>query len=217
MPFLFPPTVETAPSSSFRSQDLPALLADLTRRFSPSAENGFESGLEDIVGPIVQSVASSVFLSKCDIGGGGQSQDGRGWRESLQVLLSLTSVKGIAAVLPLVPSWDATSIPGRSTAPALEIFSLLGPFLRLSVFPDTFVSSLLLAAPKHGCADQCPSLPQPSIAQSYFPSPGSMTRGDIESASASIRGTLRGVQVRLASGDDPRSEVLTSRGYPFRR
>lgn len=38
---------------------------------------------------------------------------------------------------------------------------------------------------------------QPEIASAYFPDPTTMGRGNVESASTSLRGTLAGVQVRL--------------------
>lgn len=140
LPYLFPASVESTSRSTFSSQDLSALLNDLTRRFTPSAENDNEGGMEQIVGPLIQAMASSLFLSKSDIGGGGAAQDGRGWRENLEAIINLTGIKGVASVLPSTGNWDATTIPGRSAAAGLEVFSLLGPFLRLSVFPDAFVS-----------------------------------------------------------------------------
>lgn len=37
---------------------------------------------------------------------------------------------------------------------------------------------------------------QPALPLAYFPEPSTMGRGNINSASASLRGTLNGVQVR---------------------
>lgn len=51
---------------------------------------------------------------------------------------SLLEVKGVAMMAPEVKNWDVSSNP-RATAPALELASLLGPFLRLTTFPDSFV------------------------------------------------------------------------------
>jgi ubiquitin conjugation factor E4 B len=139
LPYLFPADIESSPKSAFRSQDLAALLSDLARRFSPSIDNDQESGFENVIGPLINSICKSLVVSKCDIGGGGQSTSGQGWRESLEVLLNLMSVKSIAAMVPKVMNWNATINP-YATAPGLEVYSLLGPVLRLSTFPDAFVS-----------------------------------------------------------------------------
>lgn len=55
----------------------------------------------------------------------------------------MLEVKGVAMMAPEVKNWDVSS-DARATAPALELASLLGPFLRLSTFPDTFVSFVCL-------------------------------------------------------------------------
>lgn len=47
---------------------------------------------------------------------------------------SLTEIKLIAATLPTLQGWDLPA--GQAQAPRLEYATLLGPLLRLSVFPD---------------------------------------------------------------------------------
>lgn len=138
LPFLFPNSIEPT-TTSFRSVDLPALLNDLAKRFSPTAENDGESGLEEILGPVVQAIGNSLVLTEADIGGGGKAVDGRGWRESLEVIVSLTGVKSVAAMFPSAAKWDILPTVAGGVI-GLELFSLLGPFLRLSTFPDAYVS-----------------------------------------------------------------------------
>ncbi|ORY88496.1 ubiquitin elongating factor core-domain-containing protein [Leucosporidium creatinivorum] len=180
------------PSSALSSTDLPSLLQDLAARFSPSAANDFEGGLEDIVGPLINALGMRLVTNRIDIGGGGQG--GTGWREIVGAVQSLLEVKGVAVMAPEVKNWDVSTNP-RATAPALELASLLGPFLRLTTFPDTF----------------------PEIAKAYLPDPTAMGRGNVESASASLRGTLGGLQAILfqmlnnvvRAGPKPREAVLS--------
>lgn len=77
---------------------------------------------------------------KLDIGGGGSGQALASWREYLGAVQSLAEIKGVATMMPEVKTWDITQ-DSRATPPAIEMYSLLGPFLRLSTFPDAFVSS----------------------------------------------------------------------------
>lgn len=130
-------------SSALSSTDLPSLLQDLAARFSPSAANDFEGGLEDVVGPLINALGLRLVTNRIDIGGGGQG--GSGWREIVGAVQSLLEVKGVAMMVPEVNNWDVSTDP-RATAPALELASLLGPFLRLTTFPDTFVRGLFRGA-----------------------------------------------------------------------
>lgn len=121
---------------------------DLSVRFVPSATNDFEAGLEEIIGPLINKLGLALVTNRTDIGGGGQSS-GPGWRDAVLAVQNLAENKGVATMLPEVRNWDVSSDP-RATPPALEMASLLGPFLRLSTFPDAFVScrdrSLILPA-----------------------------------------------------------------------
>lgn len=137
---LEPLLIESLPipgTSAITSTDLPALLQDLAARFSPSAANDFEGGLEDIVGPLINDLGMRLITNRVDIGGGGQG--GTGWRELVGAVQSLLENKGVAMMVPEVKNWDVSSNP-RATASALELATVLGPFLRLSTFPDAFVS-----------------------------------------------------------------------------
>ncbi|GAA5912015.1 hypothetical protein JCM5296_007322 [Sporobolomyces johnsonii] len=168
------PTSTSPPPSSLQISDLPSLLTDLSLRFTPSPANDFETGLDEILAPLLLKFSTHLLANKLDIGGGGTPADGIGWREVLQAVQSLSEVKGVAATLPTIKNWDVVGEPGV-TAPTIEYRSLLGPLLRLSTFPDG----------------------APALPESYFPEPRSMVRGNIDSASASLRGTLAGVQTSL--------------------
>ncbi|GJN94371.1 hypothetical protein Rhopal_007450-T1 [Rhodotorula paludigena] len=169
------PSSATIPEGNLQVGDIPSLLADLALRFTPSAANDYEGGLEEILAPLFTKWNAHLLGNKIDIGGGGTAAAGSlGWRDILQAVQNLSEIKPIAAILPTIPSWDVSQEAG-ATAPALEYKSLLGPLIRLSTFPDG----------------------APNIPTSYFPDPSTMVRGNVDSASASLRGTLRGVQGTL--------------------
>ncbi|RUS31621.1 ubiquitin elongating factor core-domain-containing protein [Jimgerdemannia flammicorona] len=86
-------------------------------------------------------------------------------------LTMLTEHKNFASVLPSLPNWD----PAFSTPRTIELMSLLGPFFRLSVFPDD----------------------QPSVAENYFANSEGRNKADIDSAITSLRGTVRTIQNNL--------------------
>ncbi|WVR06922.1 hypothetical protein IAU60_003958 [Kwoniella sp. DSM 27419] len=75
---------------------------------------------------------------------------GSEWRRYLGAVAVLVQVKGIAGLLPTLPIWIAPDV----TAPKLEWQSLLGPLIRLSVFPREFSSlfnilnSIIRASPE---------------------------------------------------------------------
>ncbi|POY75438.1 hypothetical protein BMF94_1509 [Rhodotorula taiwanensis] len=173
------PNSTPIPPAYLQLGDLPALLTDLANRFTPSAANDFEGGLEDILLPLFTRWNTHLLTHKLDIGGGPANVLGGGasaspsWRDILQAVQSLTEIKLIAATLPTLQGWDLPA--GQAQAPRLEYATLLGPLLRLSVFPDG----------------------APALPQAYFPDPSVMVRGNIDSASASLRGTLNGVQQSL--------------------
>lgn len=131
-------TSNPSPTLPLQSTDLPNLMQDLSARFVPSAANDHEAGLEEIIGPLVNKLGLALVTNRTDIGGGGKPS-GHSWRDAVLALQSLAENKGVASMLPEVSNWDVSADP-RATPPALEMASLLGPFLRLSTFPDAFVS-----------------------------------------------------------------------------
>lgn len=186
IPLLVPS--QSTSSHVLTASDVPSLLNDLAIRFTPSAANDFEdASLHLIVGPVLETLGRDLFSSRSDIGGGGEGKTG--WRESLGALTNLTEVKGVAGALPLTSIWSpASSVFG---APGIEVVTTLGPWLRLSAFPDSFVR------PHSPCKISADHILQPAIAKTYFPNPSEMSRGDVESAWSNLRGTLRGLQVGL--------------------
>ncbi|BGP43552.1 Ubiquitin conjugation factor E4 [Rhodotorula kratochvilovae] len=168
------PSSAVVPATQLSIGDGPSLLTDLAARFTPSAANDYESGLEDILAPLFTKWNAHLLGHKIDIGGGGGAPGSLGYREILGAVQSLTEIKPVAACIPTIKSWDPASEPGAA-AHTLEYRSLLGPILRLSTFPDV----------------------APDLPLAYFPEPSTMGRGNIDSASASLRGTLRGVQNTL--------------------
>ncbi|GAA5900931.1 hypothetical protein JCM8208_007568 [Rhodotorula glutinis] len=172
-PLLIPPST-VVPASQLQAGDAASLLTDLAARFTPSAANDHESGLELILAPLFAKWNAHLLGHKLDIGGGGGVPGSVGYRDILGAVQSLSEVKAVAACLPTVDGWDVATAPGAA-APMLEYRSLLGPLLRLSAFPDG----------------------APNLPLAYFPEPSTMGRGNIDSASASLRGTLRGVQNTL--------------------
>ncbi|SCZ89889.1 BZ3500_MvSof-1268-A1-R1_Chr1-3g01641 [Microbotryum saponariae] len=167
------PMSNTGPkTSTLQSTDLPALLQDLAGRFTPSPANDEEGGLEEVIGPLISHFGTQLIAHKVDIGGS-TSVNGASWRDVLGAVQTLSEIKGVASTLPQCHNWVVTGTP-QAQAPLIEMLSLLGPFLRLSAFPDSF----------------------PAIAKLYFPEPSTQGRGNLDSAAQSLRGTLSGVQVR---------------------
>ncbi|SGY17721.1 BQ5605_C015g07870 [Microbotryum silenes-dioicae] len=165
------PMSNTGPkTSTLQSTDLPALLQDLAGRFTPSPANDEEGGLEEVIGPLISYLGTQLIAHKVDIGGS-TSANGASWRDVLGAVQTLSEIKGVASTLPQCHNWVVTGTP-QAQAPLIEMLSLLGPFLRLSAFPDSF----------------------PAIAKVYFPEPSTQGRGNLDSAAQSLRGTLSGVQ-----------------------
>ncbi|GAA5956492.1 hypothetical protein JCM8115_000586 [Rhodotorula mucilaginosa] len=171
------PNSTPIPAGRLQLGDVPSLLNDLAIRFTPSASSDYEGGLDEILLPLFTRWNSHLLTHKLDIGGGPAASANATptWRDILQAVQSLSEIKLVAATLPTLPGWDLPSDQGQQQAPRLEYHTLLGPLLRLSTFPDG----------------------APSLPQAYFPEPSSMVRGNIDSASASLRGTLHGVQTSL--------------------
>ncbi|KAI0661957.1 ubiquitin conjugation factor E4 [Cubamyces menziesii] len=99
---------------------------------------------------------------------GGLSNDG--WRSVISGLEALVSIKPIAAMITRLPQWNP-DVP----APQFERASLLGPLLALGVFEREW----------------------PSIAKTYFSNHETRPRGEMTSATASLRGTLKTLQSSL--------------------
>ncbi|KAI0333659.1 ubiquitin conjugation factor E4 [Cubamyces sp. BRFM 1775] len=99
---------------------------------------------------------------------GGLSNDG--WRSVISGLEALVSIKPIAAMVTRLPQWNP-DVP----APQFERASLLGPLLGLGVFEREW----------------------PSIAKTYFSNHETRPRGEMTSATASLRGTLKTLQSSL--------------------
>ncbi|GAA6010598.1 hypothetical protein JCM11491_002989 [Sporobolomyces phaffii] len=165
-----------------QSSDLPSLLTDLSLRFTPSEANDGESGLDEILLPLLQRWGSVLLLNKLDIGGGGNlaNTNGLGWRDILLAIQNLTEVKPIAKLMTELRGWNPLkeSEGGAGVEVKAEEFeyrALWGPWLRLSSFPDGATA----------------------LPQAYFPEPTSMGQGNIQSASTSLRGTLAGLQTLL--------------------
>lgn len=125
---------------------MPALLTDLAVRFTPSAANDYEGGLEEILLPLFTRWNMHLLMHKLDIGGGPAASGSvaPSWRDILQAVQSLTEIKLIAATLPTMQGWDLA--PEQAQAPRIEYMTLLGPLLRLSTFPDGAVSEPRVAA-----------------------------------------------------------------------
>ncbi|GAA5886450.1 hypothetical protein JCM16303_001413 [Sporobolomyces ruberrimus] len=164
-----------------QSSDLPSLLTDLSLRYTPSEANDGESGLDEILLPLLQRWGSILLLNKLDIGGGGNlaNTNGLGWRDIFLALQNLTEVKPIAKLMTELRGWNPLK---ESEGGAMEVKAeefeyraLWGPWLRLTSFPDGATT----------------------LPQAYFPDPTSMGQGNIQSASTSLRGTLAGLQTLL--------------------
>ena len=93
---LLVPTSSSPPPAYLQPSDLSSLLSDLALRFTPSAANDFEGGLEEIIGPLVAQCGSLLVAHKLDIGGGGSGQAPASWREYLNAVQSLAEIKGVA-------------------------------------------------------------------------------------------------------------------------
>ncbi|GAA6060451.1 hypothetical protein JCM10212_000044 [Sporobolomyces blumeae] len=182
-PLLIPSSQLPSPAP-LQASDIASLLTDLSARFVPSDANDHESGLDEILLPLLQRWGSVLLVNKLDLGGGGNlaNSNGIGWRDVLLAVQNLTELKPVAKTLTELRGWnpvaeaEADSAAGgnrlETKAEEFEYRCLWGPWLRLSTFPDA----------------------APSLPQAYFPEPSTMGNGNIASASASLRGTLGGVQ-----------------------
>ncbi|CDO71427.1 hypothetical protein BN946_scf184909.g21 [Trametes cinnabarina] len=100
---------------------------------------------------------------------GGFANDG--WRSVVSGLEALVSIKPIAAMITRLPQWNPENVP----APQFEKASLFGPLLALGVFEREW----------------------PTIAKTYFSGHETRPHGEITSATASLRGTIKTLQSSL--------------------
>ncbi|KAL7421849.1 Ubiquitin conjugation factor E4 [Cryptotrichosporon argae] len=96
---------------------------------------------------------------------------GEDWRRFIGAMDVLVKVKGIAAILPILPVWVAPNV----TAPKIEWQSLLGPLSRLSVYPHD----------------------APSVYKTYFSNSTERKVADIDANKANLRQTLDSLQSSL--------------------
>ncbi|KAI0632350.1 ubiquitin conjugation factor E4 [Trametes polyzona] len=94
-----------------------------------------------------------------------------GWRSVVSGLEALVSIKPVAAMITRLAQWNPENVP----APQFEKASLLGPLLGLGVFEREW----------------------PSIAKTYFSNHDTRPPGEMSSATASLRGTLKTLQSSL--------------------
>ncbi|EJC98051.1 uncharacterized protein FOMMEDRAFT_171416 [Fomitiporia mediterranea MF3/22] len=153
-------------SSSFSgtvltADEVPLFLQDLVARFEPDGE------LDSVLGTTIRQLLFHVSLARPEGIGGADA----GWRGVLSGLEALVAIKPIAVMMTRLPEWN----PSSATASNIELTSLMGPLLRLSVFGREW----------------------PTIANSYFSDPEKRSHNDIESSNASFRGTLKSLQSAL--------------------
>ncbi|GAA5865602.1 hypothetical protein JCM8547_007662 [Rhodosporidiobolus lusitaniae] len=188
---LFLPTLPLPPTLPLNPSDAPSLLADLASRFIPSPQNDHDSGLDTILTALFNQWNAFLLSSKLDIGSMGGSSapsaragawagTGTGWREVLNAVQGLSENKMVAGLLPTLEGFDPTKEileagGSKGGAEGIEYRSLVGPVTRLGAYPDG----------------------APNIAQAYFPNPSDTPRGNIDSATSSLRGVVRGVQTSL--------------------
>ncbi|THH28275.1 hypothetical protein EUX98_g5915 [Antrodiella citrinella] len=128
-----------------------------------------DNEIDGILGPVVQGLCHHESLIKPEGLSGGDA----GWRGIIGGLEALVSIKGVANMIPRLPAWNPE---GESVkANNFEFVSLLGPLLRLGVFQREW----------------------PSIAKAYFTKTEGRPSSDEESATASLRGTLKSLQSSL--------------------
>ncbi|KAF9221552.1 hypothetical protein BS17DRAFT_784937 [Gyrodon lividus] len=126
-----------------------------------------DNEIDGVLGPVAQQLLFHESLLRPEGLGGGDSS----WRGVVGGVETLVSVKSIAAMLTRLDEWN----PPHATAPTFEKVTLMGPLCRLGVFSREW----------------------PSVAQTYFSEPSKRTRNDVESSSASLRGTVKSLQSSL--------------------
>ena len=155
----------TDPLSSSQSNTL--LSASEVPQFLLDIAQRFEpeGSLPEILGDVIKRLCFNANLARPEGLGGADAS----WRGILGGLEALISVKPIAIAFTKLPEWN----PPTAAAPNFELTSLMGPLLRLGVFGKEWGY----------------------IATTYFSDPEKRTQADVDSSNASLRGTLRSLQV----------------------
>ncbi|KAH9947558.1 ubiquitin elongating factor core-domain-containing protein [Amylocystis lapponica] len=126
-----------------------------------------DNELDGVLGPVVVRLCSHDSLSSPDGLAGGDAS----WRGVIGGLELLVSMKSVAEMITRLEEWN----PPQATAANFEAISLLGPLLQLGVFDRDW----------------------PAIAESYFSKSKDRTPADLNSATTSLRGTLKSLQSSL--------------------
>ncbi|KAI0927144.1 hypothetical protein AcW1_007520 [Taiwanofungus camphoratus] len=126
-----------------------------------------DNEIDGVLGPVVTQLCFHESLFRPEGLAGGDTS----WRGVISGLEALVSIKSVALMITRLEQWN----PEGATAANFERASLLGPLLRLGVFEREW----------------------PSIAMSYFSKPKDRSPTDIESATTSLRGTLKSLQSSL--------------------
>ncbi|KAI0789740.1 ubiquitin elongating factor core-domain-containing protein [Abortiporus biennis] len=126
-----------------------------------------ENEIDGVLGPVVRSLCFHPSLFRPEGLAGGDAS----WRGIIGGLEALVNIPIIARMIPRLEDWN----PPNATANDFEFKSLFGPLLRLGVFEREW----------------------PSIAVTYFMHTEGKPATDMESATASLRGTLKSLQSAL--------------------
>ncbi|KAL6304363.1 ubiquitin conjugation factor E4 [Sparassis latifolia] len=126
-----------------------------------------DNEIDGVLGPVVSQLCFHESLFRPEGLAGGDAS----WRGVISGLEALVSIKSVALMITRLPQWN----PVQATAPIFERVSFLGPLLRLGVFEREW----------------------PTIANTYYSKPKDRSPTDIESATASLRGTLKSLQSSL--------------------
>lgn len=157
------------------SSDIEQFLQELTRRF-----DGDE--LEGVLGPVIKGLLFHESLFRPE----GLTNRDAGWRGVVGAMELLVSIRSIAVMITQMPEFN----PPEATAPTFETVSLMGPLCRLGIFGREWVSKIP-HVPLRSFHDRS----QPDIAKTYFSNVEKRSRADIESSFASLRSTLKSLQV----------------------
>ncbi|KAI8381300.1 ubiquitin elongating factor core-domain-containing protein [Radiomyces spectabilis] len=166
MPDMFPQSVNGGPygpeqliprlmAEPDSTQGLPVhYLSELVARFE-------DDGLDVILGPALETISKNI--AQCNI-----LDD---FKPYLQSLMLLCENKSVAAALPSMPRFD----PADATPRNLEDVSLLGPFYKLSGYPDS----------------------APKVAERSFQNSETRNDADIEFSKTGLRGSVNNLQRSL--------------------
>lgn len=128
--FAASPYASTTTSSaiSLSPTEIELLLSDIVARFEPDGD------LQSVLGPVVLGLLHHECLFTRE---GIASADSL-WRGVVGGLEVLVANKSIAKMICMMEEW----CPNDADAPSFEKVSLLGPLMRLNVFPTEWVSSI---------------------------------------------------------------------------